>query len=218
MLHLFSQDMKRVRNGKGHLLIGRQCVMLLGTWPTFFFLSWLICTYTITWPWLTWLLTCTSEPSCWKLHCSLYLYISYCSLLMVVCDHHCSWPHCSVMLIVCDSIVLSICMLSQVAALLYISWTYILELGLKPDLVCNLLHSKSLLLDKLFLSSISLELSSSLWRYFLFLFIFTQTLVLVTFLLLSPSKALQITKGIMTLVISSLLHISPLRTSHLKVQ
>jgi len=52
------------------------------------------------------------------------------------------------MSIVCDSIVLLLCMLSQVAALLYISWTYILELGLKPDLVCNLLHSKSLLLDK----------------------------------------------------------------------
>jgi len=46
--------------------------------------------------------------------------------------------------IVCDSIVLLFCMLSQVAALLYISWTYILELGLKPDLVCNLLHSQSL--------------------------------------------------------------------------
>jgi len=40
-------------------------------------------------------------------------------------------------LIVCDSIVLLICMLSQVAALLYISWTYILELGFKPDLVCK---------------------------------------------------------------------------------
>ena len=52
--------------------------------------------------------------------------------------------------IVSDSIVLYICTLSQVAALLYISWAYILELGLKPDLVCNLLRSKSLLLDKLF--------------------------------------------------------------------
>jgi len=39
-------------------------------------------------------------------------------------------------------------MLSQVAALLYISWTYILELGLKPDLVCNLLCSLSLLLEQ----------------------------------------------------------------------
>jgi len=39
-------------------------------------------------------------------------------------------------------------MLSQVAALLYISWTYILELGLKPDLVCNLLRSLSLLLEQ----------------------------------------------------------------------
>jgi len=48
-------------------------------------------------------------------------------------------------------------MLSQVAALLYISWTYILELGLKPDLVCNLLRSKSLLLDKPFPSFISLK-------------------------------------------------------------
>ena len=38
-------------------------------------------------------------------------------------------------------IVLLICTLSQVAALLYISWTYILELGLKPDLV---LRSKGL--------------------------------------------------------------------------
>jgi len=53
------------------------------------------------------------------------------------------------------------CTLSQVAALLYISWTYILELGLKPDLVCNLLRSKSLLLDKLFLFFISLKLSSN---------------------------------------------------------
>ena len=51
--------------------------------------------------------------------------------------------------IVCDSIVLSFCMLSQVAALLYISWTYILELGLKPDLVCNLLRSLSLLLEQI---------------------------------------------------------------------
>jgi len=50
-------------------------------------------------------------------------------------------------LIVCDSIVPLFCMLSQVAALLYISWTYILELGLKPDLVCNLLRSQSLLLE-----------------------------------------------------------------------
>jgi len=41
-------------------------------------------------------------------------------------------------------------MLSQVAALLYISWAYILELGLKPDLVCNLLHSQSLLLEPTF--------------------------------------------------------------------
>jgi len=51
--------------------------------------------------------------------------------------------------IVCDSIVLLFCMLSQVAALLYISWTYILELGLKPDLVCNLLRSLSLLLEQI---------------------------------------------------------------------
>ena len=53
-------------------------------------------------------------------------------------------------LIVRDLIVLRICTLSQVAALLYISWTYILELGLKPDLVCNLLHSLSLLLEQTF--------------------------------------------------------------------
>jgi len=49
--------------------------------------------------------------------------------------------------IVCDSIVLLFCTLSQVAALLYISWTYILELGLKPNLVCNQLRSLSLLLE-----------------------------------------------------------------------
>jgi len=55
-----------------------------------------------------------------------------------------------VTLIVCDSIVLYFCTLSQVAALLYISWTYILELGLKPDLVCNLLRSLSLLLEQTF--------------------------------------------------------------------
>jgi len=55
-----------------------------------------------------------------------------------------------VTLIVHDLIVLRICMLSQVAALLYISWTYILELGLKPDLVCNLLRSLSLLLEQTF--------------------------------------------------------------------
>jgi len=54
------------------------------------------------------------------------------------------------MTIVRDLIVLLICMLSQVAALLYISWTYILELGLKPDLVCNLLRSQSLLLEQTF--------------------------------------------------------------------
>jgi len=52
------------------------------------------------------------------------------------------------MTIVCDSIVLLVCTLSQVAALLYISWTYILELGLKPDLVCNLLRSLSCCLNK----------------------------------------------------------------------
>jgi len=52
--------------------------------------------------------------------------------------------------IVCDLIVLSFCTLSQVATLLYISQTYILELGLKPDLVCNLLCSQSLLLEKPF--------------------------------------------------------------------
>ena len=44
------------------------------------------------------------------------------------------------------AIVLLFYMLSQVAALLCISWTYILELGLKPDLVCNLLCPLSLLL------------------------------------------------------------------------
>jgi len=80
---------------------------------------------------------------------------------MVVCDHHCLSLHCSVTLIVRDSIVLPICMLSQVAALLYISWTYILELGLKPDLVCNLLRSLSLLLEPIFPSFNSLKLSSS---------------------------------------------------------
>jgi len=52
-------------------------------------------------------------------------------------------------------------MLSQVAALLYISWTYILELGLKPDLVCNLLRSQSLLLEKPFPFYLSLKLSST---------------------------------------------------------
>jgi len=59
--------------------------------------------------------------------------------------------------IVRDSIVLLICTLSQVAALLYISWTYILELGLKPDLVCNLLRSLSLLLEQTFLFYLSLK-------------------------------------------------------------
>jgi len=59
--------------------------------------------------------------------------------------------------IVCDSIVLLICTLSQVAALLYISWAYILELGLKPDLVCNLLCSLSLLLEQPFPSYLSLK-------------------------------------------------------------
>jgi len=64
--------------------------------------------------------------------------------------------------IVRDSIVLPFCMLSQVAALLYISWTYILELGLKPDLVCNLLRSQSLLLEPLFPFYLFLKISSSL--------------------------------------------------------
>jgi len=59
--------------------------------------------------------------------------------------------------IVRDLIVLLICTLSQVAALLYISWTYILELGLKPDLVCNLLRSQSLLLEPLFPFYLSLK-------------------------------------------------------------
>jgi len=68
----------------------------------------------------------------------------------------------NVTLIVRDSIVLPICMLSQVAALLYISWTYILELGLKPDLVCNLLRSLSLLLETTFPLFFSLKLSSTL--------------------------------------------------------
>jgi len=63
--------------------------------------------------------------------------------------------------IVCDPIVLLICTLSQVAALLYISWTYILELGLKPDLVCNLLRSQSLLLEPIFPFYPSLKLSST---------------------------------------------------------
>ena len=40
------------------------------------------------------------------------------------------------------------CTLSQVAALMYISWTYFLELGLKPNLVCNSLCSESLLLEQ----------------------------------------------------------------------
>jgi len=66
-----------------------------------------------------------------------------------------------VIAIVCDSIVPLFCMLSQVAALLYISQSYILELGLKPDLVCNLLRSQSLLLEKLFSSSFSLKSSSN---------------------------------------------------------
>ena len=35
------------------------------------------------------------------------------------------------------AIVLPSCTLSQVAALMYISQSYSLELGLKPDLVCN---------------------------------------------------------------------------------
>jgi len=106
---------------EGHRWWYRCSVTFLGTWPTFLFFSWPLCTYTITWPRLTWLITCTPEPLYRELHCSLLLYVSYCSLFMVVCDHHCSWLHCSVMSIVCDSIVLSICTLSQIAALLYIS-------------------------------------------------------------------------------------------------
>jgi len=62
-----------------------------------------------------------------------------------------------VTLIVRDLIVLPICTLSQVAALLYISWTYILKLGLKPDLVCNLLRSQSLLLEQTFSFYFSLK-------------------------------------------------------------
>jgi len=168
-----------------------QHVTLLGTWPTFFFLF--LDHYVLIWShdldshdWLpvhqSHLVRNPIVPS--------FLYVLHCSPFIVARDHHCSWLYCSVTLIVRNSIVLPICMLSQVAALLYISWAYILELGLKPDLVCNLLHSKSLLLDKLFPLFISLELSSNPWRQFPFLFIFTQTLVLATLLLLSPSKAL----------------------------
>ena len=188
---------------------------MLRSWalgPHFFFLSCPLCTYTITWSRLTWLLTCTSEPSCRELHCSLLLYVSYCSLFMVVCDYHCLWPHCSVMPIVCDSIVLPICTLSQVAALLYISWAYILELGLKPDLVCNLLCSKSLLLEKPFPFYLSLKLSSMPWRYFPFLFIPTQTLVLATLSPLSHSRTTLVIKGITTLITFCYCHISHLCT------
>ena len=31
-----------------------------------------------------------NQLSCWELHCSLLLYVPYCSLLVVTCDHHCS--------------------------------------------------------------------------------------------------------------------------------
>ena len=59
------------------------------------------------------------------------------------------------------TIVLLFCTLSQVAALMYISRSYFLELGLKPDLVCNPLLSKSLLLEPSFpFSLLSLSLSS----------------------------------------------------------
>jgi len=77
--------------------------------PHFSFLSCPLCTYTITWPRLTWPLTCTTEPPCQELHCSLLSYVfllfsSYGSLwppLFVTplfCDAYCLWLYCSLLL------------------------------------------------------------------------------------------------------------------------
>ena len=109
-------------------------VMFLGTWPYFFFyfptflsFSWLLCTYRVTWPSL--LAGNPIVPLFWTplLFSSLGK-----SVTPIVHDSIVLWPLLFVM-----AIVPSFCMLSQVAALMYISWTYSLELGLKPDLVCN---------------------------------------------------------------------------------
>ena len=64
-------------------------------------------------------------------------------------------------------------MLSQVAALMYISQSYFLELGLKPDLVCNSLYSESLLLDPII---------PSLFDFFEFVFKALKTLPIPLYL------------------------------------
>ena len=111
--------------------------MLLRSWalgpissfifPSFFLFSQLICTYRVTWPSL--LARNLIVPLFWTplLFSSLGR-----SVTPIVCDSIVLWPLLFVM-----PIVLLFCMLSQVAALMYISWTYFLELGLKPDIVCN---------------------------------------------------------------------------------
>ena len=101
------------------------------------FSSWPICTYRVTWPSL--LAGNSIVPLFWM---SLLFSSLGRSVTSIVRDSIVLWP-----LLFVTAIVLSFCMLSQVAALMYISWTYFLELGLKPDLVCNSLLSKSLLLE-----------------------------------------------------------------------
>ena len=108
--------------------------MFLGTWPyfslifpPFFLFSWLTCTYRVTWPSL--LAGNPIVPLFWT---SLLFSSLGRSVTPIVCDSIVLWPLLFVM-----PIVPLFCMLSQVAALMYISESYFLELGLKPDLVCN---------------------------------------------------------------------------------
>ena len=94
---------------------------------TFLFFSWPLCTYRVTWPSL--LAGNPIVPLVWT---SLLFSSLGRSVTPIVHDAIVLWPPLFMM-----PIVLSFCMLSQVAALMYISWAYFLELGLKPDLVCK---------------------------------------------------------------------------------
>ena len=103
-------------------------VTFLGTWPyfcTFLSLSWPLCTYMVTWPSL--LVGNLIVPLFWM---SLLFSSLGKSVTPIVCDSIVLWPLLFVM-----PIVPLFCMLSQVAALMYISQSYFLELGLKPDVM-----------------------------------------------------------------------------------
>ena len=108
-------------------------VTFLGTWPysfyfpPFFLFFWLVCTYRVMWPSLL-----ARNPIVPLFQMSLLFSSLGSSVTSIVHNAIVLWP-----LLFMIAIVLSFCMLSQVAALIYISQAYFLELGLKPNLVCN---------------------------------------------------------------------------------